>query len=256
MDYQNMFRLDGRTAVVVGAGGGIGKEAARGLAAQGARVICADIREDTAKETAAQIGSPAEAYQVDVLDSAAVAALAQAYAETDVLVYTQAVNVRKRLLDYTVADFDKVVSLNMRASFELIRAFGGPMVDRGRGSIIGFSSIRSLTTEPGQGVYAATKAALVMLSRTAAAEFGPSGVRVNVVAPGVVETPLTAPILGNAEWASAYANKNALRRWASASEMAGAVCYLASDAASYVTGSVLFVDGGWTAIDGRFDPPA
>jgi NAD(P)-dependent dehydrogenase (short-subunit alcohol dehydrogenase family) len=256
MDYQSMFRLDGRTAVVVGAGGGIGREAARGLGGQGARVICADIRAEAAKETAELIGSPAEVRQVDVLDSAAVAALAQAYAEADVLVYTQAVNVRKRLLDYTADEFDKVVSLNMRASFELIRAFGAPMVARGRGSIIGFSSIRSLTTEPGQGVYAATKAALVMLSRTAAAEFGPAGVRVNVVAPGVVDTPLTAPILGNAEWANAYANKNALRRWASAGEMAGAVCYLASDAASYVTGSVLFVDGGWTAVDGRFEPPA
>jgi NAD(P)-dependent dehydrogenase (short-subunit alcohol dehydrogenase family) len=258
MDYSSMFRLDGRTAVVVGAGGGIGREAARGLAAQGARVICADIRGDAAKETVGLISGAgqAEAYSLDVLDSAAVFEAAAAFPETDILVYTQAVNVRKRLLDYSTAEFDKVVSLNLRASFELIRAFGAAMVERGSGSIVGFSSIRSITTEPGQGVYAATKAALVQLTRTAAAEFGPSGVRVNVVAPGVVETPLTAPILDNPEWAAAYANKSALRRWASAAEMAGAVVYLASDASSFVTGSVLFVDGGWTAIDGRFDPPA
>lgn len=256
MDYQNMFRLDGRTAVVVGAGGGIGREAARGLAAQGARVICADIRGDAAKETALLTGDRGQAYELDVLDSAAVIAAAAEFRDADVLVYTQAINVRKRLLNYSTEEFDRVVSLNLRASFELIRAFGAEMVSRGRGSIIGFSSIRSVTTEPGQGVYAATKAALVQLTRTAAAEFGPSGVRVNVVAPGVVETPLTAQIQGDPAWSEAYASKSALRRWASASEMAGAVCYLASDASSFVTGSVLFVDGGWTAIDGRFDPPA
>jgi NAD(P)-dependent dehydrogenase (short-subunit alcohol dehydrogenase family) len=130
------------------------------------------------------------------------------------------------------------------------------MVERGRGSIIGFSSIRGQTVEPGQGVYAATKAGLIQLLRTAAAEFGPSGVRANAIAPGVVETPLTAQIKAQPEWYDAYANKSALARWATPSEIAGAVVYLASDAASYVTGSVLTVDGGWTAIDGRFTPPA
>jgi NAD(P)-dependent dehydrogenase (short-subunit alcohol dehydrogenase family) len=91
--------------------------------------------------------------------------------------------------------------------------------------------------------------------RALAAELGPYGVRANAIAPGVVETPLTAPIKNNQAWYQAYAEKGILNRWAQPSEMAGAVIYLASDASSYVTGSLFFVDGGWTAADGRFAPP-
>jgi NAD(P)-dependent dehydrogenase (short-subunit alcohol dehydrogenase family) len=129
------------------------------------------------------------------------------------------------------------------------------MAERGRGSIIGFSSIRAVAVEPGQGVYAATKAGLVQLLRTAAAELGPSGVRLNAIAPGIVDTPLTAQIKDDPAWAQAYADKSALGRWSRPDELAGAVVYLASDASSFVTGAQLHVDGGWTAIDGRFTPP-
>jgi NAD(P)-dependent dehydrogenase (short-subunit alcohol dehydrogenase family) len=253
-DYGRMFRLDGRRAVVVGAGSGIGREAARALAAHGADVVCADLDATTAAETA-DGGDGMRAYELDVLDRNAVRAAATDLGEVDILVFTTGRNVRKRLLDYGDDEFDQVVALNLRGAFDLIRAFGPGMAERGRGSIIGTSSIRSLVVEPGQGVYAATKAALVQLLRTAAAELGPRGVRVNALAPGVVETPLTAPIAAVPEWYDAYARKSALGRWAQPSELAGAIVYLASDAASFVTGSVLFVDGGWTAIDGRYDPP-
>jgi NAD(P)-dependent dehydrogenase (short-subunit alcohol dehydrogenase family) len=93
-----------------------------------------------------------------------------------------------------------------------------------------------------------------MLFKTLAAELGPAGVRANTIAPGVVETPLTAPIQADPEWYQAYADKSILRRWARPSELVGAVVFLASDASSYVTGATIFVDGGWTAADGRFDP--
>ena len=196
-DYGRMFRLDGRRAVVVGAGGGIGREVARALAAQGAQVVCADVDEAAAKETARGDGD-LSTYRLDVLDRDAVRGAAQELGDVDILVFTAATNVRKRLVDYADEEFDRVVDLNLRASFDLVRAFGAGMAERGRGSIVGFASIRAVTVEPGQGVYAATKAGLVQLLRTAAAELGPSGVRVNAVAPGVVETPLTAQIRASA----------------------------------------------------------
>jgi NAD(P)-dependent dehydrogenase (short-subunit alcohol dehydrogenase family) len=250
--YERLFRLDGRRAVVIGAGSGIGREAALALAAQGASVVCADRDLPAAQDTAGQCGGTARL--LDVLDTEAVRACADEIA-ADVLVFTAATNVRKRLLDYSSEEFDRVVRLNLRASFDVLRAFGAGMVARGSGSIIGFASIRASVTEPGQSVYSATKAGLVQLLRTAAAEFGPHGVRVNAIAPGVVETPLTQQIKDDPGWYDAYAAKSALGRWATAEEMAGAVVYLAGDAASFVTGSVLYVDGGWTAVDGRFDPP-
>lgn len=253
MDYARMFRLDGRQAFVLGAGSGIGRESARALAAQGAEVVCADRDLPAAQETAESIG--ATAYRLDVLDRAAIAQAATEFRDVETLVFTPATNVRKRLLDYSSDEYDRVISLNLGGSFDLIRAFGENMVRRSSGSIIGFSSIRHLVVEPGQGVYAASKAAIVQLLRTAAAEFGASGVRANAVAPGVVDTPLTKQIKDNPEWYDAYAQKSALRRWAQPEELAGAVVYLASDAAKYVTGTVLYVDGGWTAVDGRFDPP-
>ena len=254
-DYAGLFRLDGRKAVVVGGGSGIGRESALALAAHGAEVVCADRDLDAAQHTA-DLGSGLSVYELDVLDVEAVSRAACKLGAVDVLVFTAATNVRKRLLDYTSEEFDRVVSLNLRASFDLIRAFGAGMASRGHGSIIGFSSIRAVAVEPGQGVYAATKAGLVQLLRTAAAELGPSGVRLNAIAPGIVDTPLTAQIRSVPEWSEAYATKSALGRWSRADELAGAVVYLASDASSFVTGSQLFVDGGWTAIDGRYTPPA
>jgi NAD(P)-dependent dehydrogenase (short-subunit alcohol dehydrogenase family) len=261
-DFNAMFRLSGRVALVAGAGSGIGRAAARGLAAAGARTVCADLNEASAASTAAEIrdqGGAAESVALDITDEADVGRVVEDIrsrrGSIDVLVSTPAVNVRKPLLRYTAEEFDKVLRLNLKGSFLIAQAVGRVMSENRRGSIILLSSIRSIVVEPGQGAYAATKAGLVQLARALAAELGGMGVRVNCIAPGVVETPLTEPIKNNPEWYNAYASKNALGRWATADEMAGPIVFLASDAASYITGAVLFVDGGWTAIDGRFQPP-
>jgi len=253
----DMFRLDGRLALVVGAGSGIGAAAAEGLARFGATVVCADAVADGAAGTSGRIvafGGRAEPLTLDLLDAAAVRAAVEAMDAPHILVTTPAVNVRKRIVDYTDDELDRVVDLNLKGAFRLCQSVGRRMAAAGRGSMIGFSSIRAQTTEPGQGAYAATKAATVMLFKTLAAELGPSGVRANTIAPGVVETPLTAPIKADEAWYGAYTDKTILKRWAQPSEMVGAVVFLASNASSYVTGTTLFVDGGWTAADGRFDP--
>lgn len=258
----SLFSLEGRCAAVVGAGSGIGEAVALGCAEQGAFVACLDIASDGAVETAETIramGGDASAGRLDILDGKAVTeALERVRTERgslDVVVCTPAVNVRKRLLDYTDAEIDKVLGLNLKGNAHVLQAAGRIMSEQGSGSIVLFSSIRSVVVEPGQSMYAATKAGIVQLVRAAAAELGPAGVRVNAVAPGVIDTPLTAPIKGSPDWHSAYAERSILKRWGSAREMAGPTLFLASDAASYVTGTVLFADGGWTAVDGRFDPP-
>ncbi|WP_298886719.1 SDR family NAD(P)-dependent oxidoreductase [uncultured Serinicoccus sp.] len=253
LDYAQMFRLDGRHAAVVGCGG-IGAEIVAGLAAQGARVSCLD-RDRGVAQAALERAPGGTAYPVDVLDTSALVSCAAQLGDVDVLVLTAAMNVRKRLLDYTAEEFARVVDLNLRGTFDAVRAFAPGMVERGRGSIVALTSIRAVTVEPGQGVYAATKAGVTQLVRTWAAELGPAGVRINAVAPGVVATPLTQQIRDDADWDRAYAEKSALGRWARPEEMVGAVAWLASDAASFVTGSQVMVDGGWTAIDGRFTPP-
>lgn len=262
MPQQDPFRLDGRVAAVVGAASGIGQAVALACARQGARVACLDQDAEGAVAVASRITAEAgvaQAAGLDIRDAAAVRgafeSLRAAHGRLDIAVCTPAVNVRKPLLAYTEDELERVLAVNLKGNFHVLQAAGRIMTAQGRGSIVLLSSIRSQVVEPGQSVYAATKAGIVQLVRTAAAEFGPSGVRVNAVAPGVVETPLTAPIKARSDWYAAYAEKNVLRRWARPEEIAEPTVFLCSDAASYVTGSVLFVDAGWTAVDGRFQPP-
>ena len=258
----DLFRFDGKTIVVIGAGSGIGRAVALGAAGQGARVACADIDGDAARATAEEIvatGGTSEHAAVDITDAGAtdrvLAHFAASVGAIDGVACTPGINVRKKLLDYSEDEFDRVVRVNLKGSFNVVRAAGRMMTARGRGSIVVFSSIRALVVEPGQAIYAMTKAGILQLVRGAACEFGPSGVRVNALGPGVIETPLTAPIKSQPAWYQAYGDKNILKRWARADEMVGPTLFLLSDAASYVTGTILYADGGWLAIDGRFTPP-
>lgn len=257
-----MFRLDGQVALVVGGGSGIGQAACEALAAQGAKVVVADMKAEAAAETAGLIeanGGEAEADVVDLVDAEGVKGLIRGILERhgrlDVAVTTPSINVRKPILNYTPEEFDKVVGVNLKGTFNLLTEAGRVMALQGSGSLIAFSSIRSLVVEPGQAVYAMTKAGTVQLIRGLAVELGPKGVRANAIGPGVIDTPLTAPIKDKPDWYNAYSERNILKRWGKPEEVGSVVAFLASKAASYITGTILFVDGGWTAIDGRFTPP-
>ena len=257
-DYRALFDLTGKTAVVIGAGSGIGRSGAEAMAAFGADVVCADLVAEAADDVAAGIvdaGGSARAATVDLGDADSVERLYDGTESLDILVTTPAINVRKPLLQVADEEFDRVIDLNLKGTFRAVRGAGARMAAAGGGSIVVVSSIRSQVVEPGQGVYAATKAGVLQMIRALASELGSAGVRANALAPGVVETPLTQQIKNVPEWYEAYASKGALGRWAQPEEMAGAIVYLASPAASFVTGSLMVVDGGWLAQDGRFTPP-
>lgn len=259
---KHIFDLSGKVAAVIGGASGIGEAVTIGAAQMGAKVVCLDIRKVEAARVAQRAideGCSCDAGELDIRDASAVQAafdgIAQKYGGLDIVICTPSINVRKKILDYQDEELTRVLDLNMKGNFNVLRAAGRIMTTQRRGSIVLFSSIRSLVVEPGQSVYAATKAGILQMARGAASEFGRYGVRVNCVGPGVIETPLTAPIKNNKEWFEAYAAKSVFNRWGKPEEMVGPTLFLASDAASYVTGTIIYADGGWLAQDGRFTPP-
>ncbi len=254
--HRRLFDLSGKTALVLGAASGIGKASAEALAALGASVICADRNQEGVEATAAELRSHvlAEAHVVDAGKADDIRSLAAkieaTHARLHIAVTTPAIHVRKLMCDYTDEEYDRVVDLNLRGTFYFLRAFARMMSAQGGGSIIASSSVRATTLEPGLAIYGATKAGIIQMVRGLACEVGRFGVRVNAIVPSIVETPLVEPLKARPKIFEALAAHTVFNRWSQPAEIAAAVAFLASDASSYVTGSALLVDGGWTAIDG------
>lgn len=251
MKTDDLFRLDGKRALVTGASRGIGKGVALALASAGASVtLGARSGGEIAAlaETIKAGGGQAEALPLDVLDTDGTEQALSALPAFDILVNNAGTNRPKPLAQVTVADYEAVMDLNLRAAIFVARTVTMRMVEAGiAGSVINISSQMGHVGAAERTLYCASKWALEGFTKSLAIELGPSGIRINTVCPTFIETPMTAPFLENDTFRTQVLSKIKLGRLGRVEDVTGAVIYLASDASAMVTGSALMVDGGWTA---------
>lgn len=248
----NQFDLSGKNIVVTGGSRGIGLSIAQALSGAGARVLITGRSRESLSKAAEALPPETLTYAGDIADADAVSAMV-AHAETalgpvDVLVNNAGLNPYYKPLERTPLDeWQHIVDVNLTGTFLCIRDFGTKMLERGHGSIINITSVAAKTGLARSGAYCAAKAGVEALSRSLAKDWAAKGVRVNNVAPGYVKTDLTAGLAANDSLRNMVEGRTPAGRLAEPGEMTGAVVFLASDAASYVTGATLAVDGGWTA---------
>ncbi len=245
------FSLEGKTALVTGAGRGIGLAAATALAGAGAQVTLCARSPDELEDAVAAIeerGGAAEALCLDVTDVEAFSDAVDEADPFDVFVNNAGTNRPKPMVDVTEEDFDAVMELNVRAAFFAAQAVVRRLLDVGRpGSIINVTSQMGRVGAPNRTIYCASKFALEGLTKAMAVELAPQGIRVNSLAPTFIETPMTQPFLESEAFRTSVLQKIKLGRLGQVEDLMGAVVFLASDASSLMTGSSLLVDGGWTA---------
>ena len=245
------FRLDGKRALVTGAGRGIGAACAVALADAGADVTlvartASDI--DALANDIRAKGGKASAATLDVNNIEAVRAFIAREAPFEILLNNAGTNRPAPFVDVKVEDFDVVMTLNVRSAFFVAQAVARKMIEtKTRGSIIHMSSQMGHVGGPRRSVYCASKAAIEGLNKTMAIELGPHGIRVNALAPTFIETPMTRPFLADDAFRQSVVDKIKLGRVGQVEDLMGAVVFLASDASALMTGSSLVVDGGWTA---------
>lgn len=249
---QQMFDLSGRVALVTGASRGFGLEIAKLFAEAGALVVINGRHAETLL-AAADVVRPhglVETAAFDVGDApaaeAAIATIAKTHGRLDILINNAGINIRKPLDAFTVDDWRQVLEVDLTAAFVLSRAAAPGMVQRGFGRIVNIGSVLSVKGRASIPAYTAAKHGLLGLTKSLAAELGPSGVTCNAIAPGYFETEINTELLKDEKFVRFVNERTPLRRWGKPEELAGAALYLASPAASYVNGHLLTVDGGMT----------
>ena len=245
------FRLDGKRALITGAGRGIGRAIAQASAASGAEVtLCArtraEIEEAAAELTAA--GFAARALVADVTDAAGFAQIIDGLGAFDVFVNNAGTNRPKPLSEVTEDDYDTVIGLNVRAAIFAAKAVTARMSARGKGgSVINMSSQMGHVGAANRTLYCASKWAIEGFTKALAVELGPQRIRVNTICPTFIETPMTKGFFDDPQFRDAVLSKIKLGRLGTVEDVVGAAVYLASDASGLMTGSALMLDGGWTA---------
>ncbi len=246
-----MGDLDGSVAIVTGSASGVGRETVRLLAGRGASVVAVDVAQSVHElEEDSVLPIQGDVAVAETVDRATDAATSR-WGRADVLVNNAAHGVWKPILDTSEEEWDRVMAVNVRSMFLHCRAAIPIMRRQGGGAIVNTASISGLVGLPAQAAYAASKGAVIQLTRQLAVEYAPAGIRVNAVAPGAIDTPFLEKVLDTAPDREALASEieasHPLGRLATAEEVARAIVYLASGEASFVTGTVLMVDGGYTA---------
>ncbi len=253
--YEDLFRLSGRVALVTGGARGIGFAIAEALAAWGATIALVDAdahRGQLAVEQILRRGVEAAFFPADVTDSARVEEVFDAtlsrFSGLDILINNAGMSARIPAESYPDKSLDAIIDLNLKGVFYCMRAGARRWIESQRpGRIINLASFAGVVADPLSAPYAATKGAVVQLTRTCAVEWARHGILVNAIGPGYVRTEMTAATLDQPEAGAAIRAKTALGRPATPEEVAGAAVFLASPASSYITGHILMVDGGWTA---------
>ncbi len=251
----SQFQLTNRRALVTGGARGLGRVMADALAEAGADVAITSRTIASAQDAAAEIsratGRTVVGLEADVSRASDVTRLVDQAEESlgsiDILVNNAGVNIRGASEALAEADWDTVIDTNLKGPFLCARAFGPRMAARGWGRIINLGSILSVIALPGRAPYAASKAGVANLTRVLGLEWAAQGVTVNAICPGPFGTEMNRPLLNDPEKYAAFVAKIPMGRWGELHEIKGAAVFLASEASSFVTGSLLFVDGGWTA---------